>query len=57
MDFDLSAGKRVILKERKKMNTYLELVREQEKLWNIKVTVIPTVVGVLETSTRTFKRH
>ena len=35
------------VKESEKTNKYLDLVRELKKLWNIKVTVIPIVVGTL----------
>ena len=33
--------------ERKKKDKYLDLVRELKNLWNMKVTVIPIVVGTL----------
>ena len=31
------------------MDKYLDLARELNKLWNMKVKVIPIVVGALET--------
>ena len=34
-------------KERKKRDEYINLVRELKNLWNIKVTVIPIVIGAL----------
>ena len=34
-----------IIKESKKRNKYQDLARELKKLWNIKLTVIPIVVG------------
>ena len=45
------ADHRVKLKENEKRDKYLDLARELEKLWNIKVTVIPIVIGVLGTVT------
>ena len=43
---------RAKLKEREKRDKYLDLVREQKKLWNMKVTVIPIVIGALGTVTK-----
>ena len=43
---------RVKLKESEKKNNYLALARELKKLWNMKVTVIPIVVGALGTVTK-----
>ena len=37
------------IKENEKLNKYTDLARELKKLWNMKVTVIPIVVGALET--------
>ena len=39
----------VEIKENKNLLKFVDLVRELEKLWNIKVTVIPIVVGTLQT--------
>ena len=36
------------MKENEKIDKYLDLVRELKKLWNMKVTAIPIVVGVFE---------
>ena len=46
MDFAVPADCRVKVKEGEKRDKYLYLVREQKKLWNMKVTVMPMVVGV-----------
>ena len=37
------------IKEREKKDKYLALVREIKNLWNMKVTVIPVVIGALGT--------
>ena len=42
------ADHRVKVKD-EKLDRYLDLARELKKLWNIKVMVIPIIVGVLET--------
>ena len=45
---DFPANHRVKMKENEKMDKYLDLARELKKLWNMKVNVIPIVVGALE---------
>ena len=49
MDFIVPADHKVKLKESKKKDKYLDLGRELKKLWNMKVTVIPIVIGALGT--------
>ena len=49
MDFDILAENGVKLKESLKRNQYFDLASEQKKLRNMKVTVIPIVIGVLGT--------
>ena len=34
------------------MDTYLDLVRELKNLWNVKVTIVPIVIGALGTITK-----
>ena len=51
-DFAVPADLRVKLKESEKKDRYLNLARELKRLWNIKVTVIPLVIGVLGTVTK-----
>ena len=47
VDFAIPADLRVKLKESEKKNNYLGLTRDLKKLWNRKVTFIPTVIGAL----------
>ena len=37
------------MKESEKMDKYQDLARELKKLWNMKVTVIPIIIGALST--------
>ena len=47
------AGRTMKIKESKKRDKYLYLVRElKKKLWNVKVTVIQIVIGALGTITK-----
>ena len=45
VDFAVSADHRIKLKECEKRNKYLDLARELKNLWNMKVTIIPIVIG------------
>ena len=47
MDFAAPADHKIKIKENEKRDKYLDFVRELKKLWNIKVMVIPLVIGVL----------
>ena len=57
MDFAVPADHRVKLKENEKMDKYLDLARELKKLWNMRVKVIPIVVGTLETVPISLKKR
>ena len=50
VDFAVSAGHWVKLKESEKKDKYLDLARELKKLWNMKVK--PIVIGELGTVTK-----
>ncbi len=43
---------RINLKECEKKDKYLDLARELKKLWNMKVTIIPFVIGASGTVTK-----
>ena len=49
MDLAVPIDHRVKLKESEKNDKYLDLDRELKKPWNMKVTVIPIVIGALGT--------
>ena len=46
VDFAAPADHRVKFKECEKRNKFLYLARDLEKLWNMKVTIIPIVIGL-----------
>ena len=52
MDFADPTDHRIKLKECKKKDKYLDLASELKKLWNMKVTIIPIVVGAFGTITK-----
>ena len=50
VDFAVPADHRIKLKECEKKEKYLDLARElKKKLWNMKVTIIPIVIGAFGT--------
>ena len=51
-DFAVLADHRIKLKECKKKDKYLDLFRELKKLCNMKVTIIPIVIGSFGTVTK-----
>ena len=52
VDFAIPANHRINLKEIEKKDKYLDLARELKKLWNMKVTIVPIVIGALGTVTK-----
>ena len=52
VDFSVPAEHRIKLKEKEKKDKYPDLAWELKKLWNMKVTVIPIVIGALGTVTK-----
>ena len=45
------------MKGSKKLDKYLDLARKLKKLWNVKVTFIPVIVGVLGTVDKNLKKR
>ena len=50
--FAVPADRRIKLKECEKKDKYLDLARELKKLWNMKVTIVPIVIGDFSTVTK-----
>ena len=51
-DFAVPADHGINLKESEKKDKYLDFAREIIKLWNMKVTIVPIVIGALGTVTK-----
>ena len=47
MEFAFPEDHRLKLKEGEKWDKYLHIAGELKKIWNMKVTVIPIVIGAL----------
>ena len=43
--------------ETEKIQKYLDLARELKKLWNMKVKVVPIVIGALETIPKALEKN
>ena len=52
VNFAVPADHRIKLKECKKKDKYLNLTRKLKKLWNMKVTIVPIVIGTFGTITK-----
>ena len=52
VNFAVPADHKINLKESEKKGKYLDLARELKKLWNMKVTIVPIVIGALDTITK-----
>ena len=52
VDFAVPADHRIKQKEYEKKDKYLDLAIELKKLWNMKVTIIPIVIGAFGTVTK-----
>ena len=52
VDFTVPADHRIKLKECEKKDKYLDLARELKKLWNMKMAIIPIVIGAFGTVTK-----
>ena len=50
--FAVPADHGINLKECEKKDKYLDFARELKKLWNMKVTIVPIVIGALGTITK-----
>ena len=47
IDFAVPGDKRIEKKEKEKIEKYQDLRKELQKIWNVKVKIIPLVVGIL----------
>ena len=52
VDFAVPADHRIKLKECEKKDKYLDLARELKNLWNMKVMIVPIVIGAFGTITK-----
>ena len=54
IDFAVPGDIRIEEKEKEKIEKYQDLGRESQKIWNMKVKIIPLVVGSLDAAPKQF---
>ena len=47
IDFAIFGDRNIVIKEQEKIDKYQVLIIELQKVWNVKVVVIPVVIGAL----------
>ena len=57
IDIAVPGDSRVASKENEKVQKYQDLARELRKLWQVKVKVVPVVVGALGTIAKALEKH
>jgi hypothetical protein len=57
IDVAISGDRKVITKEAEKILNYKDLTIEVEHMWNIKSRVIPGIIGVTGTISKSFRKY
>ncbi len=57
VDFAVPYDTRVNTKESEKIEKYQDLARELKKLWNMKVVIIPVIIGTLGTTPKNIRKR
>ena len=50
IDFAISGDRNIAIKEQEKIDKYHVIIIELQKVWNVKVVVLPVVIGALRDS-------
>ena len=57
LDVAISEDRNVIKKEAEKFLKYKDLTIEIQHMWNVKTTVIPVIIGVTGTISKSFRKY
>jgi len=57
VDIAISGDRNVIKKETEKILKYEDLIMEIQRMWNVKTIVIPVIVGVTGTVSKSFRKY
>ena len=57
IDFAISGDSNVIKKEALKILKYKDLTIEIQRMWNVKTKVIPVIIGVTGTISKSFRKY
>jgi hypothetical protein len=53
----ISGDRNVIRKEAEKILKYEELIIQIQRMWNVKIKVIPIIIGATGTISKSFRKH
>jgi hypothetical protein len=53
----ISGGRNVIKKEAEKILKYKDLTIDKQRMWNVKARVIPVIIGVTGTISKSFRKY
>jgi len=57
IDVAISGDKNVIKKEAEKILKYKDLTIEIQRMWNVKIKVIPVIIGAAGTILKSFRKY
>jgi hypothetical protein len=57
IDVAISGDRNVIKKEAEKILKYKDLTIEIERMWNVKIKVIPVIIGATGTISKSFRKY
>jgi len=57
VDIAISGDRNVIKKETEKILKYEDLIMEIQRMWNVKTIVIPVIIGVTGTVSKSFRKY
>ena len=57
VDFTVPADHQIEISQKRKIENYQHLKRELQKLWNLKTSIVPIVVGTLGTIPKSLEKH
>ena len=57
IDVAISGDRNVIKKEAEKKYKYKDLTIETQRMWNVKTTVIPVIIGTKSTLSKSFRKY
>jgi hypothetical protein len=57
IDVAIPGDRNVIKKEAEKIIKYKDLIIETQRMWNVKTTVTPVIIGATSTISKSFRKH
>ena len=57
VDFAVPADHRIEVSQQRKIENFQDLKRELQKLWNLKISMAPVVIGALGTIPKSLEKH